>query len=295
MRLKNVIKILSVLALAATQFACSTRYLVKTYPAGAQVYTRDLTSNEKKLVGTTPIELEGDAKLGDVFFVVIEKQNYKPKEILVRATEGETLAINAKLDPMTADEINAAALADKKKEDDKKPEQSPQDQKKKMDDLIEELKMRVALLENTTSFYKDAMFSSRFMGNGQAKFDRDRNDKIVDNMFQAQQAISAKDYAKANQLIDDALERDEYLSQAWLLKGSLRYLQNDFAGAKQAWERCLKIDPYDKVAYTYLGKVYEKMGMPKLDRPAAAMRYPASLVDIEKKKADAAAKQNKNP
>ena len=285
------------MALLATQFACSTRYLVKTYPAGAQVYTRDLTSNEKKLVGTTPVEIEGDAKLGDVFFVVVEKQNYKPKEILVRASEGETLAINAKLDPMTADEINAAnTLAEKKKDDDKKPEQQPpQDPKKKQDDLIEELKMRVALLENTTSFYKDAMFSARFMGNGQAKFDRDRNDKVVDNMFQAQQAIAAKDYARANKLIDDTLEQDEYLSQAWLLKGSLRYLQNDFAGAKQAWERTLKIDPYDKIAYTYLGKVYEKMGMPRLDRPAAAMRYPASLVDIEKKKAEADAKKNKNP
>lgn len=295
MPLYRSMKIICLVALMATQFACSTRYLVKTYPAGAQVYTRDLTSNEKKLVGTTPVEIEGDAKLGDVFFVVVEKQNYKPKEILVRAAEGETLAINAKLDPMTADEINANALAEKKKEDDKKPEQKPEDPKKKMDDLIEELKMRVALLENTTSFYKDAMFSARFTGNGQAKFDRDRNDTIVDTMFQAQQAISSKDYPKANKLIDDALERDEYLSQAWLLKGSLRYLQNDFAGAKQAWERCLKIDPYDKIAYTYLGKVYEKMGMPKLDRPAAAMRYPASLVDIEKKKAEAAARQNKNP
>jgi len=283
-------------ALAATQFACSTHYLVKTYPSGAQVYTRDLTSNEKKLVGTTPVEIQGDAKLGDVFFVVVEKQNYKPKEILVRASEGETLAINAKLDPMTTDEINAAnALADKKK-DDKKPEQQPpQDPKKKMDDLLEELKMRVALLENTTSFYKDAMFSARFMGNGQAKFDRDRNDKIVDNMFQAQQAIASKDYARANQLIDDSLERDEYLSQAWLLKGSLRYLQNDFKGAKEAWERCLKIDPYDKIAYTYLGKVYEKLGMPRLDRPAAALRYPASLVDIEQKNAKTKAQQNKNP
>jgi|GEM_PF-972056 len=297
MPLKTSIRILLMTALAATQFACSTHYLVKTYPAGAQVYTRDLTSNEKKLVGTTPVEIQGDAKLGDVFFVVVEKQNYKPKEILVRASEGETLAINAKLDPMTTDEINAAnALADKKK-DDKKPEQQPpQDPKKKMDDLMEELKMRVALLENTTSFYKDAMFSARFMGNGQAKFDRDRNDKIVDNMFQAQQAIASKDYPRANQLIDDALERDEYLSQAWLLKGSLRYLQNDFKGAKEAWERCLKIDPYDKIAYTYLGKVYEKLGMPKLDRPAAALRYPASLVDIEQKNTKAkAAQQNKNP
>ncbi len=294
MQYKNAIRILSLIALAATQFACSTRYLVKTYPAGAQVYTRDLSTNEKKLVGVTPLEIEGEAKLGDVFFLVIEKQNYKPKEILVRATEGETLAVNAKLDPLTADELDAAkALA--KKEDDKKPEQKPEDPKKKEDELkklIEELKLRVALLENTTSFYKDAMFSARYIGNGQAKFDRDKNDKIVDNMFNAQQAITAKDYAKANKLIDDSIEQDEYLAQAWLLKGSLRYLQNDFAGAKQAWERCLKIDPYDKIAYTYLGKVHEKLGLPKLDRPAAALRYPASLVDIEKKKKEVADQQN---
>jgi tetratricopeptide (TPR) repeat protein len=296
MTLRQSIKILLVTLVLATNFACSTRYLVKTYPAGAQVYTRDLSSNEKKLVGTTPVEIEGDAKLGDVFFVVVEKQNYKPKEILVRATEGETLAINAKLDPMTTEELaSAATLAEKKKEDDKKPEQQPpQDPKKKQEDLVEELKMRVALLENTTSFYKDAMFSARFMGNGQAKFDRDRNDQVVENMFQAQQAIAAKDFVKANKLIDDTLERDEYLSQAWLLKGSLRYLQSDFEGAKVAWERCLKIDPYDKIAYTYLGKVYEKIGLPKLNRPAAAMRYPASLVDIEKKKAEGA-KDKKNP
>ena len=287
---------IGIIALAMIQSACSTRYLVKTYPAGAQVYTRDLTSNEKKLVGVSPIDIEGEAKLGDVFFVVVEKQNYKPKEILVRASDGETLAINAKLDPMTPEEIDSQKLAEKKKDDDQK--QPPQDPKKKEDDLkklIEEMKLRIALLENTTSFYKDAMFSSRFMGNGQAKFDRDQNDKIVDNMFEAQQAIASKDYAKANKLIDDSLEKDEYLSQAWLLKGSLRYLQNDFQGAKQAWERCLKIDPYDKIAYTYLGKVYDKLNLPKLDRPAAALRYPASIVDIEKKNDAAAAKQNKNP
>ncbi len=263
-------------------------YTVKTYPAGAQVYTRDLSSNEKKLIGVSPVEIQGEAKLGDVFFVVIEKQNYKPKEILVKASEGETLSINAKLDPMTPDEVDAANKLAKKEDDKKDPPQPPQDPKKKKDkeleDLIEELKLRVALLENTTSFYKDAMFSSRFNGNGQAKFDRDKNDKVIENMFYAQQAITSKDYNRANKLIDDALEQDEYLAQAWLLKGSLRYLQSDLKGAQQAWERCLKIDPYDKVAYNYLGKVYEKLGLPRLDKPAAALRYPASTVDIETKK-----------
>ena len=269
------------------QFACSTLYTVKTYPAGAQVYTRDLTSNEKKLVGTSPVDIQGEAKLGDVFFLVIEKQNYKPKEILVRATEGESLSINAKLDPMTPDEIDSATKLAKKDDDKKDPPQPPQDPKKKKDkeleDLIEEMKLRVALLENTTSFYKDAMFSPRFNGNGQAKFDRDKNDKVIENMFYAQQAITSKDFTRANKLIDDALEQDEYLAQAWLLKGSLRYIQNDFKGAKTAWERCLKIDPYDKVAYNYLGRVYEKLGLERLDKPAAALRYPASTVDIEKK------------
>ena len=142
-----------------------------------------------------------------------------------------------------------------KEDDQKDPQQPPQDPKKKKDkeleDLIEDLKLRIALLENTTSFYKDAMFSARFTGNGQAKFDRDRNDKVIENMFFAQQAITAKDFPRANKLIDDALEQDEYLAQAWLLKGSLRYLQNDFQGAKSAWERCLKIDPYDKVAQSW--------------------------------------------
>jgi hypothetical protein len=117
-------------------FACSTKYTVKTYPAGAQVYTRDLTSNEKKLVGVSPVEIAGEAKLGDVFFLVIEKQNYKPKEILVRASEGETLAINAKLDPMTPDEIDAAKTLAKKDDDKKDPQQPPQDPKKKKDDEL---------------------------------------------------------------------------------------------------------------------------------------------------------------
>jgi tetratricopeptide (TPR) repeat protein len=276
--------------------SCSTHYSVKTYPAGAQVYTRDLQTNEKKLIGVSPADISGDAKLGDVFFVVVEKQNYKSKEILVHASEGETLTINARLDPMSGEELAANEV--KKKEDDKKPEQPPQDPKKKKDKdleaMMEELKLRVALLENTTSFYKDAMFSSRFNGNGQAKFDRDRGDGIVQNMFDAQQAIAAKDFVKANKLIDDAIEKDEYLSQAWLLKGSLRYLQNDMKGAKLAWERCLKIDPYDKVAYSYLAKVYEKLGIARLDKPAAAFRYPASTLEIESKK-DQTARGQKKP
>ena len=284
--MKIITKSLGLIAVTALNFACSTHYSIKTYPAGAQVYTRDLNNNEKKLIGVSPTDISGDAKLGDVFFLVVEKQNYKTKEILIHASEGETLAINARLDPMSAEELDAANKI-AKKEDDKKPEQPPQDPKKKKDKdleaLIEELKLRVALLENTTTFYKDAMFSSRYMGNGQAKFDRDRNDKVVQNMFDAQQAITAKDYTRANKIIDEAIESDEYLSQAWLLKGSLRYLQNDLPGAKLAWERCLKIDPYDKIAYAYLGKVYEKMGIARLDKPAAGFRYPASLIDIDSK------------
>lgn len=261
--------------------ACSGKYLVRTYPSGAKVYTRDLASNEKKLIGISPVQLPEDSKLGDVFFLVFEKQSYKPKEVLVRVNEGESLTVSSRLDPASPGD-SATDGGDKK--DDKPPGGKPEEKPKKdeLQAIVEDLKLRVALLENTVSFYKDAMFSERYKGNGQAKFDRDRGDKVVENLFKAQQLIVNGKYDDALKLIDGALEQDEYLSNAWLLKGSLKFLQKDYKGARLAWERCLKMDPYNKVAYTYLNKVYEKLGLGSLPPTPAAMRYPAAQIEIEK-------------
>ena len=82
----------ALVALLATMSGagCATKYTVRTYPAGAQVYTRDLNSNEKKLVGVSPVEIAGEATR-DVFFLVVEKQNYKPKKFGARLRGGDPI------------------------------------------------------------------------------------------------------------------------------------------------------------------------------------------------------------
>lgn len=255
--------------------ACGGKYMVRTYPTGAKVQVRDIQTKETKLVGLSPAEIPEENSFGDVFFVVLEKENFKKKEILVRAESGESLTISAQLDPLSPDEQGAG-------DGQKKDQGQPQKKKPKKDEL-EELKLRVALLENTVSFYKDAMFSARYKGNGQAKFDRDQSDEIVEKLFQAQQAILGRNYDTANELIDEAIKKDEYLSKAWLLKGSLKFLQRDYEGARLAWERTLKMDPYNTEAYQYLSKVYKILGVNELPKKPAALRYPASQVEIDKR------------
>ncbi len=273
-------------------FGCSGKYLIKTYPAGAKVYLRDIKSNEKKLVGLSPAQIKEESGLGDVFFLVFEKQNYKEKEVMIRVNPGESLTVAAQLDPMindgtTTDGKNGADSGKKDNEDKPPPGQPKSDEKKaemeKLKEEIADLNLRVALLENTTVLYKDAIFSARFQG-GPAKFDRDRNDNVIGYMFQAQQAIAGNQLGKAIALIDKAIELDEYVSQAWLLKGSVKYLQKDYSSARSAWERSLKLDPYNKIAFKYLNEVYKRMGDSPLVAPPADLRTPSSVLDINKRK-----------
>ncbi|MCC7442402.1 MAG: hypothetical protein IT285_12265 [Bdellovibrionales bacterium] len=254
---------------------CSGKYLVKTYPAGAKVYVRDIQTKENKLVGLSPVTIPEESTLGDVFFVSLEKENFKKKDVLVRVDSGESLTITARLDPLSPEELAEQG------EGEGQGQPKPEDKKKEEKKDLEELKMRVALLENTVSFYKDAMFSARFSGNGQAKFDRDRNDQVVEKLFQAQQATLRKNYDTALKLIDEALQQDEYMSKGWLLKGSIKYLQGDMQGARVAWERTLKIDPHSREAYQFLSRVYSRMGLGELPKQPAALRYPASQQEIE--------------
>ncbi len=265
---------------------CGGKYLVQTYPNGAKVYVRDIQTNEKKLIGTSPVQIAEESKLGDVFFVIFEKENFKPKEVLVKINPGESLTLSARLDPLSGEELAEAAGKAEKKKDDEKPGQPPKDDKKKPEDelkaMVEDLNLRVALLENTVTFYKEAMFSPRFQG-GTPGFDRDRNDKVVGLMFSAQQSIVRGAYKEALDQLDQALKMDEYVANAWLLKGSVNFLMKDYEGARTAWERTLKLDAHNKVAYRYLNEVYKRLGVTEMPPKPAELRYPASQVEIEKR------------
>lgn len=281
--MKNNFLLLVLLGMMLNLVACGGKYMVKTFPAGAKVYLKDIQTQERKLIGVTPIEIAEESRLGNVFFLEFEKPNYSTKEVMVKVNEGESLTVSARLDPLSPGDDSAANVA--KKDDDKKQQgQPPQDDKKKKDDL-EDLKLRVALLENTMSFYKDAMFSPRFKG-GPDKFDRDDSESVVGLMFKSQQQIARGQYDKALELLDKAIRMNEYSSSAWLLKGSASYLKKDFQSAKVAWEKTLKIDPYNKVAYNYLNQVYKRLGMNEMPTTGAELRYPASTIEIEKRNAN---------
>ncbi|ASD65029.1 tetratricopeptide repeat protein [Bdellovibrio bacteriovorus] len=289
MQLKRQLGLLSLVGFIFAFTACAGKYSVKSYPAGSKVYIKDVQSQEKKFLGIAPLQVQEESKLGDVFFLIFEKQNYRTKEVMVKVNEGESIAVATRLDPLTDDEKKAEELAanEEKKPDQQKPEdknKKPED--KKMEELLaemQELKLRVALLENTSSFYKDALFSPRLSG-GMPSVDRDRADKVVGLVFQGQQAIMKGDYQKALDQIDKALQLDEYSNNGWLLKGSVKYLMKDYQGARLAWERTLKLDPYNKVAYQYLSDVYKKLNLGPLPTNGTEMRYPASNVEIEERK-----------
>lgn len=269
--------------------SCAGKYSVKSYPNGAKVYIKDVQSQEKKLLGLAPIQIQEESKLGDVFFLVFEKQNYRTKEVMVKVNEGESLSVAARLDPLSDEEKKAEELAqNEKKDDQQKPKPEDKDKKpedKKLEELLaqlQELKLRVALLENTSSFYKDALFSPRLSG-GMPTTERDRTDRVIGYVFQGQQLIVKGQYDKALFEIDKALQLDEFSNNAWLLKGSVKYLQKDFEGARVAWERCLKIDPYNKVALQYLSDVYQRLGIQPIPKTGSELRYPASNVEIDKR------------
>lgn len=252
---------------------CAARYVVKSYPDGATVFAKNVVTGEVKKMGVTPLTIKKTGDIGDVFFVTVEKDNYHPKQILLTPREGENLQLTITLDPL--DDKNRSPAGDKgdEKGQGKNDPNKDKDKEKEMKDLL----LRVALLENTLSLYKEALFSGRYSGaGGYAKFDRDHTDEIVDHLFRAQQSTMLKKYDQALTELDQALLLDEYLPQAYLIKGSIYYLTKKFDEAKLAWERCLKIDPYNAQAYEYLRLVSTKLGVrPPPDRPSM-LRAPAS-------------------
>jgi len=266
-------------------FSCAGKYVVKSYPNDSKIYLRDVKTNEKRLVGNTPAQIKEDEKLGDVFFLVFEKENYKTKEIMVKVNEGESLLINATLDPIITQDGDGKNVAGKGDEKDKPQPGSPKKEEPPKDwqQEITDMKLRIALLENTASFYKDALFSPRLAG-GQPAHERDRRETVTGLVFQAQQSIMKGKNDEALLKIDKAIEQDEFSPNAWMVKGSIQYLRKDYAGAKLAWEQTLKLDPYNQTVLKYLNNVYKLMNVEPIPENPAALRYPASTIEINKRK-----------
>jgi len=216
---------------------CASRYAVKTYPEGAKVAIQNVISKEVFEIGEAPVEFEHLSKFGEGFVVKVEKEAFEPKEFFVARQPGSKGEYQVNLKPVPQDD--GLTEDDKKKGD--------------------ELKERLALLERTFEIYKDALFSQRY-ASSPASYDRRKIDLSVGMVSKAQQLIEQRKLDDADQILDKILEKDAYLVQAHVLKGTVSYLKNDYQAAIRAWERALEINPYEKLTRQYLVSAYEKVG-----------------------------------
>lgn len=285
MRKSNFFKTVIVLFLMTIGISgCGGKYVIKSFPADARLYIKDIRTNEKRLIGNTPTQISEDPKLGEVFFLVMEKENYKPKEIMVKVNQGESLAVSARMDPLLPGDAGDQSLAQKKDPEKPQPGSPKKDEEpKEWQKEFEDIKLRVALLENTALFTKEALFSPRLAG-GQPAHDRDRKESVIGLVFDAQRSITSGRYDEALGHLDKALQMDEFSTNSWLLKGSVKYLQKDFTGARVAWERTLKLDPYNKAAFRYLNSVYKILNVEPMKENASDLRTPASTLEINRRK-----------
>ncbi len=208
-----------------------------TYPEGAKVAIQNIISKETFEIGEAPVEFEHLSKFGEGFVVKVEKEAFEPKEFFVARKPGAKGAFQVNLKPVEQENTKT------------KEEESAE----------EELKKRLALLERTFEIYKDALFSQRY-GSSPASYDRRKIDLSVGLVAKAQQLIEQKKLDEADKVLDSILEKDAYLVQAHVLKGTVAYLRDDFASSIKAWERALEINPYEKLTRQYLVSAYEKVG-----------------------------------
>lgn len=235
--------------------ACATKYRVSTYPSGAKIKIENIVSREVFEVGEGPITFEHDERYGEGFIVIAEKDLFLPKRIYVTQIPGAETSYQINLEPKKStlegakgDQAKDDKKDDKDKDKDKPPQQPGDDTDK-----------RLAVLERTFEIYKDALFSQRY-GTGPASYDRDRVDTSVALVSKTQQLMEKKKYNDAMKVIDKLIERDEYLAQGHILKGSVHYLKQEIPEAIVSWERALEINPSDRLTRQYLISAYRKAG-----------------------------------
>ena len=79
---------------------------------------------------------------------------------------------------------------------------------------------------------------------------------------QAVQAVKAKQYQKALDLLDQVVKQNPKNADAWNHIGYSHRLLKQLDQSYQAYQRALKLDPRHKGANEYLGELYLMMGQP---------------------------------
>lgn len=78
--------------------------------------------------------------------------------------------------------------------------------------------------------------------------------------IEAKRAISSRNYAKANSLLDDLTSSDDKLSGPWLLKGDLAVAESNFDAAVESYAKAIDVNPKNVNAYLRLALNQRKQG-----------------------------------
>jgi len=261
--MKNVkITTLLIVLIALATSACSSSIRVRSYPTEAKVFIKDIITGDKREIGKTPLDITRTEAMGDVFFLTLEKDDFLARDVLIKSLQDESVYINAKLEPKEEKTL-AEQLGLQKEDAGGQKDKNAEEQKKKLAEqmkMLQEMQAKIGTLDNTIDTYKDALFSQRYIGT--SRFSERNNDKVIKLLFTAQRNVMAKNYKLALKQIDKAIELDEYMAQAHVLKGSIYFISRNFPLARASWERALEVDPYNEEVLKYLQRLYGKIGIP---------------------------------
>lgn len=235
------VKRLGLMSFALLFAACASKYEIRSFPEGANVTVKNVISEEVFDIGESPVEFDHETKFGEGFLVTVDKEAFSQKEFFVSRKPGSKKSYQVNLKPASGDKDRPEQVDEETGEGD------------------DELSKRLALLERTFEIYKEALFSQRF-SSAPASFDRRKIDLSVGLVARAQQLIEQRKLDEADDVIDRLLQKDEYLVQAHVLKGSVAFLRQDFNASIRSWERALEINPYDKLTRQYLVTAYNRVG-----------------------------------
>lgn len=106
---KSLITLASALLLLLATGCASSSYVLSSNPAGVNVYYLDAKSQQKQLLGATPVEYKKSALPKDEAFVLkFEKDGFFPQDVPIAPTDDmrTTVSVTMKSDPALAKQPN---------------------------------------------------------------------------------------------------------------------------------------------------------------------------------------------
>lgn len=268
----SILWIVLITGVAILNGACSSRYIVESYPTNAEVFVKSVANKERRMIGKTPIKLRKDSTTGDVFFIELEKEAYVPKKILIKPSDGSVVNLYIRMEPLEdhkkrlqeAKEVVSNLQKDKNKE--------RMDMEKRSDDL-KKMARTVDFTDKQINQHREMLFGARY-AKGLASYDRKKSEVTSAMLAQAEDHIKNKDFISAETLVKESLQFDELNPYPYFMLGKIMFLKGQKTEAEPFFAKSMELDPYN---YEISVNIDNLKNPPKPEQAGTITRLPASL------------------